>query len=390
MALQLCSRVSRNGELQISLVDIAIPSPREDEVLVRVEASPINPSDLGLLFGAADMSTATQSGTSANPVITARVPEGLMKAMTLRLDQSMPVGNEGAGVVVGAGSAAEAQALMGRTVAAFGGAMYSQYRCIKVAQCLALPEGTSAADGASCFVNPLTSLGMVETMRREGHTALVHTAAASNLGQMLNRICVQDKVGLVNIVRTPQQAQILRAIGAVHVCDSNAPTFMQDLTEAIATTGATLAFDAIGGGKLAGQILTCMEAALTRSSTEYSRYGSMTHKQVYLYGTLDTGPTVFNRGFGFAWGVGGWLLWPFMQKIGPAGTQKLRERVVAELKTTFASRYTRVVSLSEALDLDEIAVYSRRATGEKFLINPNKGLALIDASPPAKVAALPP
>jgi NADPH2:quinone reductase len=367
--------VSRDGELQLSLVDVAIPSPMEDEVLIRVEASPINPSDLGLLFGAADMSTATQSGTAANPVITARVPEGLMKAIALRLDQSMPVGNEGAGVVVAAGSSGDAQALLGRTVAAFGGAMYSQYRCLKVAQCLPLPDGTTAAEGASCFINPLTSLGMVETMRREGHTALVHTAAASNLGQMLNRICVKDQVGLVNIVRTPQQAQILRAIGAMHVCDSSAPTFMEDLTEAIAATGATLAFDAIGGGKLAGQILTCMEAALNRKTTEYSRYGSTTHKQVYLYGTLDTGPTVLNRGFGFAWGIGGWLLWPFMQKLGPAGTQRLRERVVAELKTTFASHYTRVVSLSEALHLDEIAVYGRRATGEKFLVNPNKGLA---------------
>ena len=376
MAMQLRSRVSKEGELELSLVDAPIPVPMADEVVVRVEASPINPSDLGLLFGAADMTTARQSGTPANPVVTARVPDGLMKAMALRVDQSMPVGNEGAGVVVGAGASGEAQALVGKTVAAFGGAMYSQYRCVKVAQCLALPEGTTAAEGASCFVNPLTSLGMVETMRREGHTALVHTAAASNLGQMLNRICLQDSVGLVNIVRSPQQVQILRSIGTVHVCDSSAATFTHDLTEAIASTGATLAFDAIGGGKLAGQILTCMEAALTRSSTEYSRYGSTTHKQVYLYGTLDTGPTVFSRGFGFAWGIGGWLLWPFMQKIGPVAAQKLRERVVAELKTTFASRYTRVVSLAEALTLEEIAVYGRRATGEKFLINPNKGVSL--------------
>jgi len=367
--------VTKNGELELSLVRIPIPDPQSDEVLVRVQASPINPSDLGLLLGAADMSTARQSGTPEHPVVTASIPERLMKSMAGRLDQSMPIGNEGAGVVVKAGSSHEAQALLGKTVAVFGGAMYSQYRCIKAAQCLALPEGTTAAEGASCFVNPLTSLGMVETMRREGHTALVHTAAASNLGRMLNRICIEDKVGLVNIVRTPQQENMLRAIGADHVCNSSAPTFMQDLSEALVATGATLAFDAIGGGELAGQILTCMEAALSRSATEYSRYGSTTHKQVYIYGALDTGPTMFKRSFGFAWGIGGWLLWPFLQKIGPVEVQRLRARVVAGLKTTFASHYTKEVSLAEALRLEEVAAYGKRATGEKYLINPSKGMA---------------
>jgi len=374
-ALALRSLVRRNGELELSLASVAIPAPKPDEVVIRVEASPINPSDIGLLFGAADMSTARQSGTTALPVITATIPEGLMKSMSGRLDESMPVGNEGAGVVVSAGSSDEALALLGKTVAIFGGAMYSQYRCLKAEQCLALPEGTTPAEGASCFVNPLTSLGMVETMRREGHTALVHTAGASNLGQMLNRICIADNVGLVNIVRTQQQQDLLRAIGARHVCNSSAPTFIQDLTQALVATGATIAFDAIGGGKLAGQILTCMEAALNRSATEYSRYGSTTHKQVYIYGGLDTGPTVLNRNFGFAWGIGGWLLWPFLQKIGPVVAQKLRERVAAELKTTFASHYTKEVSLAEALRLEEIAVYGRRATGTKYLINPNRGIA---------------
>ena len=376
MALQLRSLIKKSGELELSLADVATPDPQPDEVVVRVEAAPINPSDLGLLFGAADMGTMKQSGTAANPVVTASVPEGLMRSMAGRLDESMPVGNEGAGVVVTAGSSGEAQALLGRTVAFIGGAMYSQYRCVKAAQCLPLPKGTTPAEGASCFVNPLTALGMVETMQREGHKALVHTAAASNLGQMLTRICIADKVGLVNIVRTPQQEEILRAIGAAFVCNSGAPTFMQDLTEALVSTGATIAFDAIGGGKLAGQILTAMEAAANRSATEYSRYGSTTHKQVYVYGMLDAGPVVLNRNFGFAWGVGGWLLWPFLQKIGPAAAQKLRERVVAELKTTFASHYTREVSLAEALRLEEIAVYGKRSTGEKYLINPNKGIAL--------------
>lgn len=373
--LQLRSLVRESGELELSLVSVATVEPQPDEVVVRVEASPINPSDQGLLFGAADLATATMSGTPARPIVIARIPEGRMKGMAGRVGQSMPVGNEGAGVVVAAGSSAAAQALLGRTVALFGGAMYSQYRSIKAQQCLVLPAGTTPAEGASCFVNPLTALGMVETMRREQHTALVHTAAASNLGQMLNRVCIDEGVGLVNVVRTGQQEDLLRAIGAKDVCNSSSPTFAQDLTDAIAATGATLAFDAIGGGALAGQILTCMEAALTRKATEYSRYGSATHKQVYIYGALDLGPTVITRSFGFAWGVGGWLLWPFLQKIGPAAAEELRQRIVAGLKTTFASRYTKEVSLAEALNLDAIAIYAKRATGAKYLINPNKGLA---------------
>ena len=372
-ALQIRSLVRKNGQLELSLVSVPVPSPAPDEVVVRIEASPINPSDLGLLLGAADMNSARQSGTLEHPIVTASVPGESLKGMAGRLDQSMPVGNEGAGVVVRAGPSNESQALLGKVVALFGGAMYSQYRCVKAGQCLALPDGTTPAEGASCFVNPLTSLGMVETMRREGHTALVHTAAASNLGQMLNRICMHDDVGLVNIVRKKEQAALLERSGARHVCDTSAPTFTQDLTEALVATGATLAFDAIGGGTLAGQILNSMEAALSRTATEYSRYGSATHKQVYIYGALDPSPIVLNRKFGFAWGVGGWLLWPFLQRIGPAAAQKLRERVVAELKTTFASHYTKEISLADALRLDEIAVYGKRATGEKYLINPNKG-----------------
>jgi len=375
MALQLRSLVRSNGELELSLHDEPIPEPQAHEVVIRVEASPMNPSDLGLLFGAADMATAKTSGSAERPVVTATVPERARPAMAGRLDQSMPVGNEGAGTVVKAGSSPEAQALLGKTVAAIGGAMYSQYRAVAVAQCLELPEGTAPADGASCFVNPLTSLGMVETMKREGHTALVHTAAASNLGQMLNKICQKDGIALVNIVRKPEQEALLRGLGAKYVCNAASPTFLDDLTQALVETGATLAFDATGGGKLAGQILGCMEAALNRTAKEYSRYGSTTHKQVYIYGGLDRGPTEFVRNFGMAWGMGGWLLFPFLQKLGAEGTQRLRARVVAELKTTFASRYTREVSLTEALQLDAIGVYGKQATGEKFLLNPNKGIA---------------
>ncbi|MES2198293.1 MAG: zinc-binding dehydrogenase [Pseudomonadota bacterium] len=371
--LQLRSLIKKSGELEISLVSVPVPEPGPDEVVVRVEASPINPSDLGLLVGAADMSTAKASGTRDAPVITAKVPDAAMRAMAGRLDESMPVGNEGAGVVIKTGSSDEAKALMGKTVAMIGGAMYAQYRTMRVKELLPLPDGTTPAEGASCFVNPLTALGMTETMKREGHKALVHTAAASNLGQMLNRICLKDGIDLVNIVRSKEQADILRKIGAKHIVDSSAPDFMDDLTNALVETGATIAFDAIGGGKLAGQILTCMEIAINKTAKVYSRYGSSVHKQVYIYGGLDIRPTELNRSFGMAWGIGGWLLFPFLQKIGPADGAKLRARVVAELKTTFASHYTQVVSLQEVLQLDHIAVYNKRATGEKYLINPNKG-----------------
>ena len=370
--LQLRSLIKKSGELEISLVSVPTPEPSADEVVVRVEASPINPSDLGLLIGAADMATAKATGSKDAPAITAHVPEAAMKGMAGRLDKSMPVGNEGAGVVVGTGSSDAAKALMGKTVAMIGGAMYAQYRTIRARDCLVLPAGTTPAEGASCFVNPLTALGMVETMRREGHKALVHTAAASNLGQMLNRICLKDGISLVNIVRSPQQAEILRKIGAKHICDSTTPTFMDDLTNALVETGATLAFDAIGGGRLAGQILTCMEISANKTAKVYSRYGSSVYKQVYIYGALDPRPIELNRAFGMAWGVGGWLLFPFLQKIGAADGERLRQRVAAELKTTFASHYTQVVSLREALQLSNVAVYAKRATGEKYLINPNK------------------
>jgi NADPH:quinone reductase-like Zn-dependent oxidoreductase len=371
--LQLRSLIKKSGELEISLLNVPTPEPKPDEVVVRVEATPINPSDLGLLTGAADLSTAKVSGTKDAPVITAKVPEAAMKSMAGRLDESMPVGNEGAGVVIATGSSDAAKALMGKTVSIIGGAMYAQYRTLRVNECMPLPAGTTAADGASWFVNPLTALGMTETMRREGHKALVHTAAASNLGQMLNKICLKDGIGLVNIVRSQEQADLLRKLGAKHVVDSSLPSFMEDLTQALTETGATIAFDAIGGGKLAGQILTAMEVAINKTAKVYSRYGSNVHKQVYIYGGLDTRPVELSRAFGMAWGVGGWLLFPFLMKIGPVDGQKLRERVVSELKTTFASHYTKVVSLQEALDLSNLAVYAKRATGEKFLINPNKG-----------------
>lgn len=372
MPLQLRSIVRPGGELELSLAEVPMPEPKADEVLVRIDAAPMNPSDLMVLFGMADMSTARASGTADRPVVTATVPPRMLPAVAGRLNESVPVGYEGAGVVVGAGSSPVAQALLGKTVGVIGGAMYSQYCAVNVAQCLSLPEGTAAAEGASWFVNPLTSLGMTETMKREGHTALVHTAAASNLGQMLNKVCLKDGIGLVNIVRKPEHETLLRGLGAKYVCNSTSPTFMEDLTNALAETGATLAFDAIGGGKLAGQILMAMEAAVNRNAKEYNRYGSTVHKQVYIYGSLDRGPTEFTRGFGMTWGMGGWLLFPFLQKVGAAEAERLKHRVASELKTTFASHYTREVSMVEALQLDAIAAYSKASTGEKYLVNPNK------------------
>ena len=371
--LQLRSLVTSKGQLELSLQSVETPAPAAHEVVVRVEASPINPSDLGLLLGPADVSTARVSKNDNGPVVTFDIPERLQRMVASRADESMPVGNEGAGVVVAAGSSPEAQALLGKMVACLGGAMYGQYRPLPVASCMALPDGTTAAEGASCFVNPLTALSFPETMRREGFKGLIHTAAASNLGQMLVKICLADGIPLVNIVRNAEQAKILRDLGATHIVDSTAPSFMDDLTQAIVETGAYLAFDAIGGGKLAGQILTCMEIAANKTATVYSRYGSTQAKQVYVYGGLDTGPTELNRAFGMMWGLGGWLLTPFLMKIGPEAGQKLRDRVVAELKTTFASHYTRELSLAEVLDLDVIAAYNRKATGEKYLINPAKG-----------------
>ena len=373
MGLQLRSTVKKEGIVEITLARVPTPEPKLEEVVVRIDASPINPSDQGLLFGGADLTTVKASGTADNPVVTASISPAALKALAGRLEQSLPVGNEAAGVVVQAGASPAAQALMGKTVAILGGAMYAQYRCIKAMQCLVLPPGTTPAEGADCFVNPLTALGMVETMRREGHKALVHTAAASNLGQMLNKICIKDKVDLVNIVRRPEHVDLLKRIGATYVCSSASPRFMDDLVEALAASGATVAFDAIGGGRLAGQILGAMETAANRTAKEYSRYGSTTHKQVYIYGGLDRGPTEFHRTFGMAWGVGGWLLTAFLQKIGFEAAQKLRERVAAEIKTTFASTYAKEVSLAEALRIEEIMVYGKQATGEKYLINPNKG-----------------
>jgi len=368
--LQLRTLYRDSGELELSLAKVPVAEPGPDEVTVKVEATPINPSDIGLLFGAADMKNAKFRGSGADAKIVAPVPEGLRRAMAARAGQSLPAGNEGAGTVVAAG--ANAKHLMGKTVAILGGAMYAQYRTLKASDCLLMHDGVTAAQGASCFVNPLTALGMTETMRREGHTALLHTAAASNLGQMLQKICLKDGIQLVNVVRSDAQAKILKGIGAHHVVDSSKASFMEDLIAALVDTGATIGFDAIGGGPLAGQILTAMEvAAVKRSPGGFSRYGSTTYKQVYIYGGLDTGPTLLTRAFGMSWGLGGRLLTPFLLKLGPAETEKLRQRVANEIKTTFASHYSKTVSLAGMLSAGAVAEYNKRATGDKYLVNPS-------------------
>jgi NADPH:quinone reductase len=370
-ALELRSLVTSQGTLELSLRDVPVPKPAANEVLVRVEASPINPSDLGLLIPGADLTAATVAGTPERPIVTAPLGAKALEALSARVDESLPVGNEGAGTVVAAGSSPAAQALLGKIVGIAGGAMYAQYRAVDASACLVLPDGATARDGASSFVNPLTALGMLETMRREGHSALVHTAAASNLGQMLVKLCAKDDVPLVNIVRKPDQEELLRSLGAVHVCNSASPSFETDLTEVLAVTSATIAFDATGGGTLASQILNGMEKAANSTGAAYSRYGSTVHKQVYIYGGLDTSPTTLVRNFGMAWGIGGWLLTYFLQTAGGETIQRLRNRVAAELTTTFASAYTREVSLAGMLRPDAFNAFVKRATGEKFLVTPH-------------------
>jgi NADPH:quinone reductase len=371
-SLEVRSLVTERGELQLSLLDVPVPSLAAGDVLLRVEAAPINPSDLGLLLAGADVTSATVEGTSERPVVTAPLADGALRSLGARVGKSLSVGNEGAGTVVAAGSSPEAQSLVGRTVAVAGGSMYSTFRLVNASACLVLPPGASAEEGASSFVNPLTALGMIETMRREGHKGIVHTAGASNLGQMLVKLCLEEDVPLVAIVRKPEQVTLLRSIGAVHVCDSSSSSFMPDLIDALSATSATLAFDAIGGGKLVSYILTAMEAAANASAQSYSRYGSTVHKQVYIYGGLDPSPTSLTRNFGFAWGLGGWLLTPFLGTLDQDTFKRLRSRVSDGLKTTFASSYTARVSLAGLLDPLVLSGTVKQATGAKYLVAPQQ------------------
>jgi len=366
----MLTEVKPEGVLELYLADLPMPAPKDHEVVVKVQATPINPSDLGLMVGAADVTSARAIERDGLPGIAMNVPEAGMRFMAGRIGQALPIGNEGCGVVVAAGAAPEAQALMGKTVALIGGEIYAQYRCLAAQMCMPLPDGTAPEDGASCFVNPLTSLGFVETMKLEGYKAIVHAAAASNLGQMLVKICKADGIPLINIVRSQAQVDLLKGIGAEIVLNSNDEDFVEKLTAAIAETEAFLGFDPIGGGKLSGQILGAMEAAAVRRMSTYSRYGSDQMKQVYIYGALDVGPTILNRNFGLTWSLSGWLLTPFMAKAGPEIVGRMRARVAAELTTTFKSHYSHEVSLEQAVDVATMQAYNAKKTGEKYLIRP--------------------
>ena len=374
MSKEIRTKVTSAGEVELSIAKVEIPEPKEDEVLIRVEAAPINPSDLGLLLSfAADLGSIRIEGDGDELVTSMPIHPRLMASMKPRLDQSMPAGNEGSGVIIDAGS--NAKELIGKTVGLAGGSMYSQYRCVAAANCLVMEEGTTSVEAASSFVNPLTALAFVETMKMENHTAMVHTAAASNLGQMLVRICKEDGIPLINIVRKQDQVELLKALGAQYVCNMSEASFMEDLVLALSETGATLGFDATGGGnsgELPGQILAAMEIAANKAAKEYSRYGSDTYKQVYIYGGLDPSPTVLKRAFGMSWGLGGWLLTPMIGKIGMEKFQAMRQRVAKEIKTTFASSYAQEISLSEMLQPDVIRSYAKQATGEKYLVCPHK------------------
>jgi NADPH2:quinone reductase len=369
--LTMLSEIKDSGTLEISLARLPMPEPRDHEVVVKVLATPINPSDLGLLVGAGDVSAATTSVRDGLPLVTAPVNAAGLRAMGGRLNEAMSIGNEGCGQVVAAGASAEAQALLGKTVAMLGGSIYAEYRCLPAGMCMLLPDGTDAEDGASCFVNPLTALAFTEVAKAEGHSAIVHTAAASNLGQMLVKICAKDGIPLVNIVRSAAQVELLRSIGAEHVLDSSSETFRTDLVAALTATGATIAFDAIGGGSLGGQILAAMEQAAVARMDTYSRYGSDSFKQLYIYGALDLAPTSFNRSFGFSWSISGFLLTPFMQKAGAETVGRMRKRVVDELTTTFKSHYSHRISLEQALDVATLQAYNAKRTGEKYLIRPH-------------------
>ena len=365
---RLVSTVTPEGQVRLSIQDVPVPTPGDDEVIIRVEATPINPSDLGVLLALTEGTAFEADGDAA----VARLSPPVQRALSARAGVDLPVGNEGAGVVVAAGSSEAAQALLGKTVAAAGGGFYAQYRKAPAGACMIVPEGTSAEEGASSYVNPLTALGMVGTLKREGYQGLVHTAAASNLGQMLVKLCAAAGIPLVNIVRSDAQAQLLRDLGAEHVVDMTADDFMPKLVEAIAATQAFLAFDAVGGGKLAGQILAAMEQAALKTQKVDGPYGSRQMKQVYVYGGLSTAPTEFNRGFGMRWRMGGWLLTYFLEEIGAEEAKGLRDRVARELKTTFASKYTRRIALADMLDPETIAAFGKRATGEKYLVLPQQ------------------
>jgi len=362
---QLFTTLAQDGTLTVEIGEAEFPQPTGHKVLVRMEAAPINPSDLALLFGPADLENAEYSDGR----VVAKIPEPFASAMKGRHGQRLPVGNEGAGTVIAAGEEPMAQALLGQRVACVPGNAYSEYALAEATMCLPLGELT-AEQGASAFVNPMTALGFVETARAEGHKAIVHAAAASNLGQMLNRICQEDGIALVNIVRKAEQAELLRGQGAAHVVNSSDDDFLAQLRASIDATDAYLGFDPIGGGKTVDTCFKAMEQVATAKMTEYSRYGSNQPKKMYIYGRLDLSPTILTPSYGFGWTLSGWLLTPFLQSAGMETVMRMRQRVLEGLTTTFASHYSARVTLDEMLRKDSAVQYSKMRTGEKFLVLP--------------------
>ncbi|PPR76922.1 MAG: hypothetical protein CFH01_01774 [Alphaproteobacteria bacterium MarineAlpha2_Bin1] len=371
---EIRSEVTKDGKIIISIAKVPVIFPKKDEVLVKIEASPINPSDLGRLitFGA-DLNNINILGSGDETVTTIEINNKLLNSLKNRIGKSMNVGNEGAGIIVESGK--DSKRLLGKIVGLAGGGMYSEYRCVKAKSCLVMSDGTSAREAASSFVNPLTALGFIETMKLENHKAIVHTAAASNLGKMLVKLCKNESIPLINIVRSAKQVENLKKIGAEFVLNMNDNLFMEDLINAIKETGATLGFDATGGGndgKLVGQILSSMEIAASTKSKEYLMYGSESFKQIYIYGVLDRNPIVLKNSFGFYWGIGGWLLMPMIKKFGLVAFQNMREKVAREIKTTFRSEYKKIISFEEMLQPEIIRDFSRQSTGEKYLLDPWK------------------
>jgi len=361
---QIFTTMEADGTLVVEIAETAFRDPTGSQVLVRMEAAPINPSDLALLFGPADLENAEYSPGK----IIAKMPEPFARAASGRHGQRMPVGNEGAGTVVAAGDNPAAQALIGQRVACVPGNAFSQYAISEAAMCLPLGD-ISCQDGASAFVNPMTALGFVETAKVEGHTAMVHTAAASNLGQMLNKICQQDGIELVNIVRKQEQADILQGIGAKYIVNSSDPDYMAQLRAAISETGAYFGFDPIGGGNSVDRIFAAMEQVAS-GTTAYSRYGSDQAKKMYIYGRLDVSPTILTPSYGFGFTLSGWLLTPFLAKAGMETIVRMRQRVLAGLTTTFASNYKKKVTLEQMLEKDAATDYNAMHTGEKYLLTP--------------------
>lgn len=362
---QLFTTLESNGTLTVAIEDVTFPDPTGNQVLVKMEAAPINPSDLAILTSAADLENADYSPGK----FVATMPEPFNTGSKARHGLKLPAGNEGAGTVVATGDGDMAKALMGQRVACVPGNAYSQYCIADARMCLPLGDHT-AEDGASAFVNPMTALGFAENAKMDKQNAILHTVGASNLGQMLTRICKEDGLALVNIVRKDAQVELLKELGSTHVVNSSDDDFMNQLRTAIDDTDAFYGFDPIGGGKAVDTAFKAMEQVAVTKMTEYSRYGSNQQKRMFIYGRLDVSPTILTPSYGFGWTLSGWLLFPFLQAVGMEVAARMRKRVLENLTTTFASSYKKRVNLEEMLTKDAVTDYRAMRTGEKYLVTP--------------------